>query len=79
MKQEPSIPLDELKRLYEDLGPIEEPIGERSYAGRCGSFESFLAYGPVFSLDIAQGNPVGDVPVRYPLLVDLVMRAWPQT
>ena len=72
------IPIAELKRLYDAIGPIEELIGDRSYAGRCGNFESFLEYGPAFAYDLFHKNPVGDVPSRYPLLVDLVIRAWPQ-
>gem|GEM_PF-4280099 len=78
IKREPTLPMEELKRRYEALGPIEEPIGERSYAGRCSTFESFLEYGPVFALDLSLGNPVGDVAIQYPRLVDLVMLAWPQ-
>lgn len=72
------IPTAELKRMYDAIGPIEELIDDRSYAGRCGNFESLLECGLAFAYDLFHKNPVGEVTSRYPLLVDLVMRAWPQ-
>jgi hypothetical protein len=75
--RDPVIPLEELRRRYEALGPIREYIGDRSYAGRCADWESFLRYGPHFSDDLAHHLPVGDVPDRYPELVALVEEAWP--
>jgi hypothetical protein len=76
--REPVIALDELRRRYDALGPIREYIGERTFAGRCHSFQMFLEYGQVFSDYIASGGRVDDIRKDFPGLVDLVKEAWPQ-
>jgi hypothetical protein len=47
------IPLPELLGKYEALGPLEELDGERTFVGRCATFESFLDYGAKISMMIA--------------------------
>lgn len=74
----PAIALAELRRRYEALGPIEELPGERTYLGRCYTFEQFLAYGPALAAD---WRDLGPMMGREPLvaqLAALACEAWPR-
>jgi hypothetical protein len=78
INRETAIPLDELRRRYDALGPIKEYTGERTFAGRCCNFENFINYGPVFADAIVNCDPVEDVVTDYPGLAQLTLEAWPQ-
>ncbi len=73
---DPKIPLDELRRRYEALGPIEEMPGERTALGRCSTFSGFLAHGPIIApeVDWYRNLPEGQA---HPELFDLIAEAWP--
>lgn len=81
-----SMPLDELRRRYEALGPIEEWPGERTIRGRCSTFEGLLDKGPLCAEMLhrawASYQRSGLDPERlladHPELSRLVMEAWPE-
>ena len=76
--RQPAIPLDELRKRYEALGPIEELSGERSYLGRCCDFEGFLQNGPSMAKDLRDGADLPSVTRTLPELADLALEAWPE-
>jgi hypothetical protein len=75
---QPAIPLDELRKRYEALGPIEELSGDRSYLGRCSDFEGFLQNGPFMAKDLRDGADLPSVTRTLPELADLAIEAWPE-
>jgi hypothetical protein len=76
--RQPAIPLDELQKRYEALGPIEELSGERSYLGRCSDFEGFLQNGPFMAEDLRAGSELPSVTRTLPELAELALVAWPE-
>lgn len=76
MNRSPVIPMDELRRRYEALGKIEEMIGERSFLGRCSTFELFLDYGDALADTLRDGG-AEEVRTIAPALGDLALEAWP--
>lgn len=77
--REPVMPMDELRRRYEALGVIEEMIGERTYLGRCSTFEWFLVYGPLLADDLREGYELTEVREHVPGLAALALEAWPKS
>lgn len=80
MTKSPAIPLEELARRYEALGPLEDWAGERTFVSRCLSFQSFLDYGPAVAHDLrrevrAWGTEQALAP--NPALGALILSAWP--
>lgn len=74
----PAIALSELRARYEALGPIEEMPGERTYLGRCHTFEQFLSYGPILADTWREhGADIGDDPLLIKLAA-LACEAWPE-
>lgn len=75
----PTLPLAELRRRYAALGTIEEVIGERTYLGRCGTFEGFLLYGSAFANDLRRPGYCDFALEKPPVpgLAELVLDAWP--
>ena len=76
--REPVMPMDELRRRYAALGKIEEMAGERSYLGRCSTFEWFLVYGPLLADDLRAGYDLPAVQRHLPALGALALEAWPE-
>ena len=76
--REPAMPMDDLRRRYEALGVIEEMMGERSYLGRCSTFEGFLDYGPLLANDLRAGYDLPAVRDHLPGLGELALEAWPE-
>jgi hypothetical protein len=81
-----AIPLGELRRRYDALGPIEELPGERTIRTRCFTFESMLERGPICAellreqigrLKEMERDPE-DAMRDHPELCSLVLEAWPQ-
>jgi hypothetical protein len=81
----PKIDTKDLQRRYDALGPLRELPGERTFFGRCASFESFLDYGPSLAQFARAGNVTAEdwqsapEPHRsqWPGLVSLASEAWP--
>lgn len=76
--REPAISMEELRRRYEALGVIEEMMGERSYLGRCSTFERFLVYGPFLADDLRAEYELPAVRDHLPGLGVLALEAWPE-
>lgn len=76
--REPVMSMDELRRRYAVLGPIEEMMGERSYLGRCSTFEWFLVYGSLLADDLRAGYELPAVRDHLPGLGELALEAWPE-
>jgi hypothetical protein len=76
--REPAMSLDELRWRYEALGVIEEMMGERSYLGRCSTFEGFLEYGPLLADGLRAGYDLPAVRDHLPELGVLALEAWPE-
>jgi hypothetical protein len=84
-KREPAMPLDELRRRYDALGPIEELPGERTIRTRCYTFERMLEVGPMCAEmlreaidDLAERGHGPERAMRdHPELCRLVLDAWP--
>ena len=76
--REPAIPMDELRRRYDALGEIKEMAEERSYLGRCSTFEWFLVYGPLLADDLRAGYDLPAVRDHLPELGVLALAAWPE-
>lgn len=74
---EPAIPMDELRARYDELGPVVELSGERSFLGRCSDFEGFLENGPVLAASLRRGDDLPSVTRHMPALADLALAAWP--
>jgi hypothetical protein len=73
-------PLDELKRRYEALGEIRELPGERTYLGRCSSFDRFLINGPAYARDLRTSHYDFSIEKEQaPGLAELCLEAWPDT
>jgi hypothetical protein len=81
----PAMPLDELRRRYDALGPIEELPGERTIRTRCYTFESMLERGPICAEllheqieHLKERGRDPEVAMRdHPELCRLVLEAWP--
>jgi len=76
MPAQPTIAIDELRRRYEALGRLEELPGERTYIGRCSTWEGFLEYGPILA-DAIRERKEKTVSEFAPALADLAVEAWP--
>jgi acetoin utilization deacetylase AcuC-like enzyme len=77
----PCLPLEELRRRYDALGPLEEWPGERTIISHCISFEHLLANGYVTAyLMRRQLHSATEAEVfwAHPALSKLVMEAWPE-
>ena len=79
------MPLDELRRRYAALGPIEEFPGERTIRTRCFTFEAMLENGSLCAdllrREMRSLEADGLDPQRacrdHPALCRLVLEAWP--
>ncbi len=77
MSVKPAIAINELKTRYDALGPIEELPGERTFLGRCSTFESFLEYGPDLADFLRNGASLPSVQRHAPGLAELALEVWP--
>lgn len=64
----------DLEVKYAALGPIEELPGERTFRGRCCTFEQFLANGPLCAAFLRCMPSDGDL---HPALAALLLATWP--
>ena len=74
------MPIDELARRYEALGPLEDWPGERTFVSRCLSFQSFLDYGAAVARDLRRESRAwgtGQALAPNPALGALILSAWP--
>jgi ADP-ribosylglycohydrolase len=78
----PVIPGSSLRRRYEELKPIEELPGGRTFRSRLATWESFLLHGrnasSSFHAQAARWQWDDGINEEYPELVALVMEAWPR-
>lgn len=73
---------DELRQRYNDLPPLEEMEGERTYISRCSTWEHFVERGPMAAEQmrrIAERQPeLAEIErSQAPELYDLLLEAWP--
>ena len=78
---------EELRRRYDDLSPIEELAGERTFLSRCATWEMFVERAPMLAERWAADRNSDDVPAQkraldqgwqHPELYDLIVEAFPQ-
>ncbi len=77
MARKPAIPLAELRRRYDAIGPIEDMPFERTSYGRCSTWEGFLSAGERYSRAIRSQSISEHELAHNPALIDLVLAAWP--
>lgn len=69
---------NDLYRRYSFLGKLVEYPGERTFIGKCSTFELFLENDPSFAGYLEESpNMFSDIVKYYPALNDLVKEAWP--
>lgn len=76
----PCLPLEELRRRYEALGPLQEWPGERTIISHCGSFEHLLEGGHTTAVLLRRqlrSDSEEHVFWPHPALSRLVLEAWP--
>ena len=76
----PAIPIEELRRRYEALGPLEEWAGERTVISHCSTFEFLLDRGHIAAFLLARECAgVGEERAFWPHpgLCRLLLEAWP--
>lgn len=76
----PAIPLDELRRRYDALGPLEEWPGERTVISHCATFDFLLERGAITAYLLARECQVAGEERAFwphPALCRLLLEAWP--
>jgi hypothetical protein len=78
IQENPSLPLETLRARHAALGPIEELAGERTFRGRCNTWDRFLEYGPMCAADLRQSIAGGDAfwHCNAPDLAKLILDGW---
>ena len=76
----PAIPIEELRRRYDALGPLDEWPGERTVISHCATFEFLLDRGHIAAFLLARERTlVGEERAFWPHpgLCRLLLDAWP--